>query len=334
MKTDTPPAAHAEESAFAKCATKALLLLAIAFAGIVGNAQAQVFPSKPVRLIVPAPPGGIADLMARVVGDKLSAQWQQPVIIDNKPGAQQMVGTALASRAVPDGYTVLLLIDSTLTMLPHAMKKLPYDPKAIVPVAMLANAPGILVASASFPANSVPEMIRLAKASPGKLTIGFSTFSTRVAAAQLASQAGINLVNVPYRGTPESTQGLLAGDITLAISVYSAVRSSPQLRVLATTGTKRSPVMPDVPTFEELGYPGFESGTQMGIAVPAGTPAQIVAKLQADVAAVMAMPEVQNKVRAMNLDLFLKNTAETTEMIRRDSERWEKVIQDAGLTLE
>ena len=299
-----------------------------------GAASGQTYPSRPVRIVVPAPPGGIADLLARAIADKLGQQWKQPVVIDNRPGAQQVVGTAAAARATPDGYTLLLLVDSALTMLPHATQKLPYDPRALTPVAMLANAPAVLVASASVPVSTLPDAIKLAKRTPNSLSIGFSTFSTQVAAVLLASQAGVQLINVPYRGTPESTQGLVAGDISLAFSVYSAVRNVPKLQILATTGVQRSAVMPEVPTFEELGFPGFETGTQMGVAVPTGTPAAIVAKLQADILSSMAQPEVQATVRSMNLDLMVKPGADWADVIRRDSEKWRKVIRGAGVSID
>lgn len=308
-------------------------MLTAAFAVASPSSFAQSYPDRAVRLIVPAPAGGPTDILARVIGEKLSMRWQQPVVIENKPGATQTLGTAYVARSAPDGYTLLMLLDATVTMLPAAMTNLPYNRMSLTPVMTLVNVPGVLATGRNMQTGTLPDLIRSAKTAPGELSIGFGTFSLQVLATQLGIQTGVQFNQVPYKGGPDLAQGLLRGELSLGLGSYFDFRQGSKLRFLAVTGDQRSPGLPDVPTFAELGYPGMGSGTWIGIAAPAGTPQAIVDHVYVEASKVMAMPDVQQRLKTMDIELFVKNPADTARLIAEEYERWGKVIRDAKLEL-
>lgn len=311
-------------STFIRGAVAATLLATLAT-----GAVAEDYPTRPVHWILPVPAGGPTDTLARILGQKLSEIWKQSVVVDNRPGAQGIIGTEVASRASPDGYTLLMLVDSTVTMLPFRKEGVSYDPKSLMPVMTLTDSPMLLVASSVTKADTLADFVRMAKTKPGQLSIATGTFVPQVFAAQFATVAGIQLLPVPYKGAIESTQAVLAGDVNAAVTSYSTVQpniGTGKFNILAITGTKRYPALPDVPTLSELGYPGFENGLWVGLAVPTGTPDSIIQKLHSDFSAVMEMPDVVARINGLGSYPFAGNPSGTAELIRTQSEKWKKII--------
>jgi tripartite-type tricarboxylate transporter receptor subunit TctC len=313
------------------------LLLALGFSTALAHAQAQ-YPTRTVRLVVPAPAGGPTDVLARIIGQKMSESMAQPVIIDNRPGANQIIGTDHVAKSAPDGYTLLMVVDSTMTMHPYAYKSLPYDPfRDFVQVTTIANSYVVIMTTASLPVDSVKDLIAQAKAQPGRISMATGTLTTQVISERFASLAGIKLLPVPYKGSAAVAQAVLAGDVNMAADGVSAYRSNigkGRFKILATTGTKRASLIPDVPTFAELGYPGFENGVWLGMAAPAGTPMPIVNRLAEEVGRILAMRDVLERFDAFGLEAIPSTPAKTAEFVRSEADKWSKTIKDAGITIE
>ncbi len=301
------------------------------------QARGESYPNRFVRLVVPIPAGGPSDTVARLLAQKLGSLWGQQVVVDNRAGANSEIGTAAVASAEPDGYTLLLLVDSTMTIFPYAQKKLPYNPSSILPITTLVDASLVLVASSKFGAQSMSDAIRMSKSNPGKTSIGVGTFTTQLAAAQLARNAGIEINQIPYKGSTGTTQAILSGEIDLAIAGFSGFKEhvgGGEFKILAQTGTKRADALADVPTFSELGLDGFGSGLWIGLAAPAGTPPSIVAKINADVIRVMNTPEMSETLSALALEPMLGTPESTANLIKADSAKWEKVIEENHITLD
>ena len=301
-------------------------------------AQTVVYPARPIRLVVPTPAGGPTDVLARVLGQKLSDAWGQPVVIDNRPGANQIIGTNLVAKSAPDGYTLLMTVDSTMTMHQFAYKKLPYDPaKEFVPVAIIANSFVLLVAGEALPVKSLADVIKLAKADPGKLSVGTGTLTTQVIAERLRSLSGTKMLPVSYAGSGQLTLAVLAGSIDLAVDGYVSYKdhvAKRNLKLLAITGAQRSPVLPDVPTFAELGFPGFDTGVWLGMSAPAGTSPEIVKKLSDQIGLILAMPDVKERLLVMGMEPLSSTPESTAAFIKSEANKWGKVIQEVGITLD
>lgn len=299
---------------------------------------AQDYPSRPVRIVVPAPAGGPTDILARLVGQKLSEAWSQPVIVENRAGANQIIGTEAVAKAAPDGYTLLMAVDSTLTMHPHAYKKLPYDAlKDFAPVTTVANSWVAAFTHASSPATTLAEALALARAAPGKQSYGSGTLTTQVIAERISQLAGVKMLYVPYKGSAPAFAALLAGDINLSFDGFAAYRGAVtqgKLRVLAVTGDKRASALPNVPTFGELGFPGLSFGVWLGVVAPAGTPSAILDRVSRQTNLAIEQGEVREKFSAMGLEPFPSNPEKMAAFIRAESEKWSKVIKDAGINLE
>ena len=255
-----------------KCMVAVIAATAIsAFAPIV---MAQAFPAKPIRIVVPAAAGGTADILGRLISDRLSKAMGQPVLIDNKPGASLMLGTDFVAKSAPDGYTLLLTNDGPLTMNPSLYPKIAYDSqKDLVPVAKVVSFPLILVVNPNVPAKSTAELIALAKAQPGKLNFGAGGATTRIAAELFRTTANLDVVHVPYKGSAPMVTGLLGNEVQFAFDGISS--SMPQvkggkLRALAVSGSARMAALPDLPTVAESGLPGYEAETWIGLFAPAG----------------------------------------------------------------
>ena len=305
------------------------LLLAPAFA------QAQSYPSGTVRIVVPYAAGGGTDTIARLIGQRLNELWKQPVIIDNRAGANGMLGTDMVAKAKPDGLTLGLVI-ATQAINPSMYKKLPYSEADFAPVTLLAEYPFIMVVTPSFPAKTAQEFIALAKAKPGAITFASSGVGSgpHLGVELLKQRAGIDLLHVPYKGASPATTDLIAGHVNMFFNNLLAsaqMISGGQLRALAVTSAKRSPVLPDVPALAEL-LPGFAGTGWYGRIAPANTPREIVDKIQKDVAQVLADPKVRDNLAGDGAVAVASTPDEFRAFIAAETEKWAAVIKTAGVT--
>jgi tripartite-type tricarboxylate transporter receptor subunit TctC len=262
---------------------------------------AHAWPTKPVRIVVAYPPGGGIDVMARQIADKLAPAWGQPVLVENKPGANTIVAADAVARSAPDGHTILMTTDATFSINPHLYAKLPYDAKRdFTPVTMLVLLQQLLVAHPSLPANTLPELISLAKAKPG--SIHYASYGSgsqpHLAGEMLKNRAGIDLVHVPYKGISLAVPAVIAGEVQLTFAGIAT--SMPQLKAgrikaIATGGAARSPLLPQVPTFAELGYPEVETHAWFGLFVPSGSPREAVARIAQDTKAILEESDFRQK---------------------------------------
>jgi tripartite-type tricarboxylate transporter receptor subunit TctC len=277
----------------------ALLLVALLAAAL--PAGAQEWPAKPVRIVVAYPPGGGIDILGRQIADKLTAAWKQPVIVENRPGANTIVATDAVAKSAPDGYTVLLTSDATFSINPHLYAKLPFDTqKDFIPVTMLVLLQQLLVANPSLPANSLQELIKISKERPG--SINYASYGSgsqpHLSGEMLKYKAGIDLVHVPYKGISLAVPAVMAGEVQLTfagIASSMAPLKSGRIKALAIGGAKRSPLLPDVPTFAELGYPEVETHAWFGLFLPAGSPKESVSRIYADTKRILDEPEFRQK---------------------------------------
>ena len=314
-----------------------LLVLTAAVAAAQGDARN--FPERAVRIIVPFPAGGPTDILARVIGQRMSDDWGQPVVIENRPGGDTVIAAQQVAKAAPDGYTLLAAMDTTLVMNPATKKNLPYDPhKDFAYVTMAAQNTSLLIVRADGP-QSVPELIAKAKASPGKLNYGAGIITTRLAGYLFNRLAGIDTVFVPYKGSTEVVQGLLTGSIDFSIDGVSAsiqLIKDGRLRALAKLNNQPLPALPDLQSLSvaanlaELG----EISTWAGLVAPAGTPTAIVKKIQRDVAAVAGNPEVAAKLQGFGIVATSSTPSEFDRYYRSELDRWSNVFRDSGIILE
>ena len=315
-----------------------LIGMALATSACVAAASAQpqqAYPNRPIRFIVPVAPGGGSDMAARLFGQKLTDAFGQQVVIDNRAGAGGIIGTELAAKAAPDGYT-LLLASSANTVHPSLHKKLPYDIiKDFAPVSLLAAYPHLLVVHPSVAAKSVKELIALAKAKPGQINYatGGNGTMAHIVAEFFRSMTGIDVVHVPYKGAGPALIGLVAGEAGLAFYSVSATLQhvkAGRLRALGATGAKRSPSLPDLPTIAEAGVPGFEAGTWAGVLAPAGTPKSIIAKLHGEITRILQLPDVKERLAAIDFEPVGNTPEEFGVIIRKDVVKWAKVVKGSG----
>jgi len=301
-------------------------------------AAAQNFPTRPITMIVPFAPGGPADVLGRLIGQKMSEDLGQQVIIDNRPGANTIIGAQAVAKAKPDGYTILLAIDGTLVMNPFLYSKLSYDPfKDFVPIALVAEVPSVLEANIKVPVNSVKDLIELGKAKPGELNVGVSTPTSQVTASLFNMMTGINLVQVPYKGGTTQITSLLAGDIQLGMesaNVAIPLWRDNKIKILGLTGGKRLSIVPDIPTVGET-LPGFDLGIWQSVVAPAGTPKEIVDRLYGSLAKVMANAEVKQKLLAVGIEPTISKSPEDFgAFIKSQAQTREKVIKAVGMKLD
>lgn len=319
-------------------AIMAVLVFGAATVSLSSSAQDQAYPSRPIHIVVPAPAGGPTDVLARIVGRRLGDAWKQSVIVENKPGANQIIGTEFVARAAPDGYTLLMAVDSTMTMHPHAYKKLPYNPiKDFVPVTTVADVVVAIMSNSSSPFKTLPEALTLVKGAPGKYSYASGTLTTQVIMERLSMLSGSKLLYVPYKGSAPAVAALIAGDVNFSVDGYTAYKGFHQqgkVSVLATTGVKRAAATPNVPTLGELGYPGFETGVWIGVMAPTGTPAPIVAKLAKQINDILSMREVKEQFDTMGLEPLPSTPERMRDFIQSESDKWAQVIRTAGITLE
>ena len=303
-------------------------------------AAAQDWPTKPVRVVVPFSPGGVADTSARVIADKLGARLGQQVLVENRAGASGNIGTEAVAKSAPDGYTLLLGFDGTMAINPHVFPKLGFDTlRDFAPVTKLGDATLILVAHPSVPVNNLPELIDYSKKQAGGLAYGTSgTGGTPHLAGELLKQrSGANLVHVPYKGGGQAIGDVVGGQIPL---VYTAIATAQQyvkagrLKGIAVSSEKRSPALPEVQTFIEGGQPGFVVVSWTGIFAPAKTPPAIVERLQKEIAAVLGDPEVRARYEALGIDPVGNSPGAFAAQVRDDLARWEKVVKQSNIRVE
>ncbi len=317
-----------------RAAAVAVLLAHCATAG------AQAYPAKPVRLIVAFPPGGSTDIIARIVGQKLGERLGQQVVIDNRGGAGGTIGTEIAARSNPDGYTLTMGTTSTHVIAVGVYSKLNYDPiRDFEPLTLVATTPYLLVVNPGVKANSLKEFIALAKSQPGKLNYASAGTgsTTQLAMEMLKSAAGIDLVHVPYNGNGPANTATLGGQVQALFGSMPAVLTQAKagrLRPLAVGTPKRSPSLPDVPTVVESGYPGFDASLWLGFFAPKGTPAPILKRLQSELTAIAQSPEMKEQFERNGAEPLTNTPAEFTKLIRTEIDKYTRVIKAAGIKLE
>ena len=321
-----------------KTSLRAIAALALVFA-FTGDALAQNWPSRPIRMIVPYTPGGYTDLMARLVGQKIADALGQTIVFENKPGANAIIGTDVVAKAAPDGYTFGTVI-AAHSVNPTLNPKLPYDTlKDLTYVSLMSSAPLIMIAHPSLPANNVKELIALAKSKPGELNFASSGIG---AAAHLTmemfkSREGINMQHIPYKGTAGALQDLVGGQINVMFDIIGPLMpqvKSGNAKALAVTAKERVPAAPDVPTMAEQGVPDFISGTWAGIVAPAGTPKEIVDRVAAEAKKALADPALQAKLADQGIVAVGSGPEEFRAFVVEEIARWGKVVKDANIKIE
>jgi len=305
------------------------------------SAGAQGWPAKPVRIVVAYPPGGGIDVLGRQLADKLTPVWGQPVVVENKPGANTIVATDAVAKSAADGHTILLTTDATFSINPHLYARLPYDAQRdFAPVTMLVLLQQLLVAHPSLPANSVAELVALAKAKPG--AINYASYGSgsqpHLAGEMLKNKAGIDLVHVPYKGISLAVPAVMAGEVQLTFAGIAT--SMPQLKAgrikaLAIGGVARSPLLPQVPTFTELGYPEVETHAWFGLFVPAGSPREAVARIQQDTKRILDEPDFRQKqLVEKGYEVVGSASQDFVMYLRQDSESRGRAVRISGAKAE
>jgi len=312
------------------------LIAGLALALTALSAGAQAWPSKPIRYIVPFAPGGTTDILARTIGDKLAIALGQPVVIENKPGAGGGVGAELTAKSAPDGYTIMGGTISTHAINASLYKSLPYDPvRDFAPIVLIARVPNMLVVHPDVPAKNVSELIALLRANPGKYTFASAGNGTsqHLSGELFKSMAGADMQHVPYKGSPPALQDVMGGQVAMTfdnITTAWPLAKGGKLRALAVTTAKRSAVAPDVPTLAEAGLPGFEVGSWQGVFAPAGTPPEIVRRLNAEIVKILNMPEVRDKLAALGAEVAPNSPEEFATMVKAEVGKWAEVVKKSG----
>ena len=301
------------------------------------DCAAQGYPSKPVRVIVPFPPGAGVDIVTRSVSPRLGELLGQQLIVDNRAGAGGILGAELAAKAPPDGYTLLMATAGILTVIPNMNSKAPYSvERDFVPVTLIASVPSMLVVHPSLPAKSVKELVALARSKPGAINYASTGNGTlpHLAAELFKAQAKIDMVHVPYKGSAPALTDLLGGQVEVffgnVLSVIPQVRSG-TLRALAVTSVERMPVAPETPTLAQSGFPGFEAGPWFGLVAPAGTPREIVNRLHAEVVKTLRLPETQERLAGQGATTVGNTPDQFAAYIRTESAKWAKVLKASGV---
>jgi tripartite-type tricarboxylate transporter receptor subunit TctC len=303
-------------------------------------ADAQSWPTKPVRIVVSSGAGGTADIVARMIGERLTPVLGQPVVIENRPGAGGHLGAALVARAEGDGYTLLMSGSPTHSVGPHLFKRLAYEPmRDVPPVAMIAAAPNLLVVNSALPVKSLADLVALARTKPGEVTYSSAGNGTsgHLAAELLRNMANVDMRHVPYKSGPEAVTGVLAGDVTFIFFTVPSVLpqiEAGKLRALAITSAARSDLVPNVPTVAELGFPGFEALAWYALFAPRETPQPVVARLSAEIEKIVALPDVRDKLIQLGAEPRYMNPEQVTSFVAVESPKWGQLIRGSGVTAE
>jgi tripartite-type tricarboxylate transporter receptor subunit TctC len=318
----------------------ATLLMVLTTVVMPAVAYAQAWPGKPIRFISPFAPGGGADITSRIIAQKLGPALNQQVLVDNRGGAGGNIGVDLAAKSPPDGYTLVLGTIGPIAINVSLYRKLPFDPvKDLLPVTQVANALNVLVVHPSLPAKTVKEVIAIAKARPGELSFGSSGpgATDHLAGELFKSLTGVNMVHVPYKGGAPAMLDLMAGQVQTVFSTVStaigAIKGG-KVRAIAMTGDKRFELMPELPTIAEAGVPGFEVRNWYGVFVPAGTPREIVARLNAELAKVLQMADVKSKLLESGIEALYSTPEQFAAYIQSETQRWAKVVKASGARAE
>ena len=325
---------------FALRMNNTLCLVALVLATFTPAAGAQAFPERPVRILVGYPPGGGTDLVARLVAQPLGERWGHPVVVENRPGAAAIIATEAVVKSKPDGYTLLMAYATELAVNPATFKKLPYDPvRDLAPIARLGSAPLVMAVHPALPAQTIAELVALAKSKPGALSYSSSgTGSVHQFAGELFKlRTGAEIVHVPYKGSGPATADAVSGQVQVTFaSVASVLRfvQSGRLRALAVTSAERSPQLPSVPTMKEAGVADVQLTSWYGLLAPAGTPPDVVKKIAADLAAVMANPALANGFSAQGLDVVRDSPAQFAGFIREEAENYARIAKAARIEQE
>jgi tripartite-type tricarboxylate transporter receptor subunit TctC len=318
------------------CVTVAALLAA-SFAAVAVAQSTDAYPSKPIRLVVPFPPGGPTDVIARAMGTALSSSWSVPVVVENRPGGNSFPATELVARGPADGYTLLFAFFGTLVVNPSLYAKLPYDPvKDFAPITTIATLPLMLVVPPNSPIHSINDLIALSKAKPDRFSFasGGTGQGGHLAGELFKNMAGISMTHVPYKGNALAVNDLLGGHVDLLFDGMSSslvhVKSG-RLRAIAVTTRKRASAMPELPTVDELGLPGFDVGSWFGVLAPAATPKPVVAKLNAEFVRIINTPELRSLLATQGLDPLPSTPEEFASFMQRESAKWGKVVREANI---
>ena len=322
----------------AHLANFSLFALLISFLPV--TVLAEVYPSKPIRIVAPFPPGGPADILSRIIGHKLSQSWGQQVIVDNRPGAGGNIGADLVAKAAPDGYTLLLGFVGTHAINASLYAKMPYDNvKDFEPVSQIAAVTIVLVVHPSVPALSIKELIALAKSKPGQLTFGSPGNGTpqHLAGQLFNTMAGVEMLHVPYKGAVPALTDLIGGQVSMIFSsmppALPLVKTG-KIRALGVTSATRSPAAPAIPTITESGLPGYEVNNWYGILAPRGTPKEIVSKLNAEIVKILNMPDVKESLAVQGAEPVSGTPEQFAAYIKEETEKWAKIVKYSGARLD
>ena len=317
--------------------TKLRVAVFLLVSGAAACAFGQTYPVKTIHLVVGFPPGGGNDIIARMVGAKMQDAWSQPVVIDNKPGANSIIAAEFVAKSVADGYTLLVNATGGMSVNPVLYAKLPYDSlKDFIPISMVGSFPLVLVVNPSVPANSVPELVAYAKANPGKLNYSAGSTAFQVATEMFKQMTGTDLRHIPYKGSAASITAVMAGDVQMTIvdspPLVPQLKSG-RVRALAVTTAKRATAMLELPTIAES-IPGYEMALWIGVFAPAGTPQEIAAKLTSEVRRIVGLPDIREKLAGMGVEPLGNTSEEAAEWIRREIARYGPVVKAANIRAE
>jgi tripartite-type tricarboxylate transporter receptor subunit TctC len=313
-------------------------LAIVALCAAAAGAWAQTYPAKPIRIVVGFPPGGGNDIVARLVGAKMQEAWGQAVVIDNKPGANSIIAAEFVARSAPDGYTLLVNATGGMSVNPVLYAKLPYDSlKDFVPISMVGSFPLVLVVHPSVQANSIQELVAYAKANPGKLNYSTGSTAFQVASEMFKQMTGTDLHHIPYKGSVASITAVMAGDVQMTIvdtpPLVPQIRAG-KVKALAVTSAKRAGSMPELPTIAESGVPGYEMVLWIGVFAPAGTPNEVVTRLNAEVVRIVRLADIREKLEAMGVEPLGNTSEQMAEWIRREIARYGPVVKAANIKVE
>lgn len=307
---------------------------------LAGGAFSQAYPAKSVRIIVTFPAGGTSDILTRILAQKMSESFGQQIVVDNRAGGSGIIASELAARAAADGYTLIMGYVGTHAINPALFAKLPYDPvKDFAPISLVAVAPNILVIHPSLPLRNTRELIALAKSKPGQLYFSSAGNGSapHLAGVLFATMAGVNIVHVPYKGAPQATQDLIAGQVQMqfpTIPVVLPFIKSGRLRAIAVTSVKRSPALPELQTIAESGLSGYEAVSWYGVLGPAGLPREIVARVNAEIGRILRLADVMESYTAQGADAAPGSPEQFAGLIQSEIQKWGKVVRDSGAKID